>query len=132
MISWLFSDARAIKAYIRRKDLGLIAGEYSKKVYLVAEDPGKEPVQQISEDIAQYVAQKNCPYEIIEDRGVAIHKAIMECKRPTVLLITGKGNETRQKNTARSMRIAVQMWNMSRNIWKNITIHLHMYWKIRI
>ena len=85
------------KAYIRRKDLGLIAGEYSKKVYLVAEDPGKEPVQQISEDIAQYVAQKNCPYEIIEDRGVAIHKAIMECKRPTVLLITGKGNETRQK-----------------------------------
>ena len=57
------------KAYIRRKDLGLIAGEYSKKVYLVAEDPGKEPVQQISEDIAQYVAQKNCPYEMcIRDR----------------------------------------------------------------
>ena len=24
-------------------------------------------------------------------------EAIMECKRPTVLLITGKGNETRQK-----------------------------------
>lgn len=85
------------KAYVRRRDLGLIAGQYSKKVYLVAEDPGKEPVQQISEDIAQYVAEKHCPYEIIEDRGVAIHKAIMECKRPTVLLITGKGNETRQK-----------------------------------
>lgn len=85
------------KAYIRRRDLGTIAGQYSKKVYLVAEDPGKEPVQQISEDIAQYVAAQNCPYEIIEDRGAAIHKAIMECKRPTVLLITGKGNETRQK-----------------------------------
>jgi UDP-N-acetylmuramoyl-L-alanyl-D-glutamate--2,6-diaminopimelate ligase len=85
------------KAYIRRRDLGTIAGMYSKKVYLVAEDPGKEPVQQISEDIAQYVAAQNCPYEIIEDRGVAIHKAILECKRPTVLLITGKGNETRQK-----------------------------------
>ena len=96
MISAIFG-CPGYKAYIRRKDLGLIAGEYSKKVYLVAEDPGKEPVQQISEDIAQYVAQKNCPYEIIEDRGVAIHKAIMECKRPTVLLITGKGNETRQK-----------------------------------
>lgn len=85
------------KAYIRRRDLGTISGRYSKKVYLVAEDPGKEPVQQISEDIAQYVAAENCPYEIIEDRGVAIHKAIFECKRPTVLLITGKGNETRQK-----------------------------------
>ena len=85
------------KALLRRKDLGTIAGQYSKKVYLVSEDPGKEPVQQISEDIAQYVAAQNCPYEIIEDRGVAIHKAIMECKKPTVLLITGKGNETRNK-----------------------------------
>ena len=85
------------KANQRRKDLGEISGRYSKKVYLVAEDPGREPVDHISQDIAQYVAAQNCPYEMIEDRGVAIHKAIMECKRPTVLLITGKGNETRQK-----------------------------------
>ncbi len=85
------------KANQRRKDLGEISGKYSNKVYLVAEDPGREPVEHISADIAQYVAAQNCPYEMIEDRGVAIHKAIMECKRPTVILITGKGNETRQK-----------------------------------
>ena len=59
--------------------------------------PARSLYSSIQRIIAQYVAQKNCPYEIIEDRGVAIHKAIMECKRPTVLLITGKGNETRQK-----------------------------------
>ena len=85
------------KAYIRRRDLGLIAGSYCSKVYLVAEDPGKEPPAHISGQIAAYVREQGCPYEIIEDRGAAIHKAILECKRPTVILITGKGNETRQK-----------------------------------
>ena len=43
------------------------------------------------------MAEQGCPYEIIEDRGAAIHKAILECRRPTVILITGKGRETRQK-----------------------------------
>lgn len=85
------------KAFIRRRDLGTIAGMYSKKVYLVAEDPGAEPVEQISKDIAQYVEAQHCPYEMIEDRGEAIHKAIMEAEGKTILLITGKGNETRQK-----------------------------------
>lgn len=85
------------KAYLRRKHLGTIAGQFSKKVYLVAEDPGKEPVMQICEDIAQYIRLSNCPYEMIEDRGEAIDKAINEITRPTVFLITGKGNETRQK-----------------------------------
>lgn len=82
------------KALLRRKDLGTIAGRESKKVYLTAEDPGEEPVDQISRDIAQYVA---CPVEMIEDRGEAIKKAIADCDGPTVILITGKGEETRQK-----------------------------------
>ena len=69
----------------------------TRKEYLVAEDPGAEPVEQISKDIAQYVEAQHCPYEMIEDRGEAIHKAIMEAEGKTILLITGKGNETRQK-----------------------------------
>ena len=64
------------KAVIRRHDLGTIAGMYSKKVYIVAEDPGAESVEQISKDIAQYVEAQHCPYEMIEDRGEAIRKAI--------------------------------------------------------
>ena len=74
-----------------------MAGKYSDMIYLVAEDPGEEPVENISRDIAQYVQAQNCPYEMIEDRGEAIKKAILETKEPTVILITGKGNETRQK-----------------------------------
>lgn len=85
------------KAFIRRRDLGTIAGQYAKKVYLAAEDPGYEPVEEISADIAQYVEAQGCPYEMIEDRGEAIRAAIEAVENDTIILITGKGNETRQK-----------------------------------
>ena len=85
------------KAFIRRRDLGTVAGQYAKKVYLTAEDPGYEPVEQISKEIAQYVEAQNCPYIMIEDRGEAIKAAMDEAEGKTIFLITGKGNETRQK-----------------------------------
>lgn len=85
------------KALTRRRDLGTVAGRYSKKVYLVAEDPGYEPVEDISRDIAQYVEAEGCPYEMIEDRGEAIKTAIESAEGKTLLLVTGKGGETRQK-----------------------------------
>ncbi len=85
------------KALLRRRDLSRVAGQYADKIYIVAEDPGAEPFEDIAADIARYVAETGCPYEIIEDRGEAIRKAVLEVKEPTVLLITGKGNETRQK-----------------------------------
>ena len=85
------------KAFSRRRDLGTVAGQYAKKVYLTAEDPGYEPVEQISKEIAQYVEAQNCPYAMIEDRGEAIKAAMDEADRKTIFLITGKGNETRQK-----------------------------------
>lgn len=85
------------KALLRRKDLGTVAGQYASKVYLTAEDPGAEPVEQISRDIAQYVEAQNCDYEMIEDRGEAIKAAIEPVEKKTLLLVTGKGEETRQK-----------------------------------
>ncbi|MEA4925750.1 MAG: UDP-N-acetylmuramoyl-L-alanyl-D-glutamate--2,6-diaminopimelate ligase [Syntrophomonadaceae bacterium] len=85
------------KAYVRRKDLGLLSGLYSDKVFLTSEDPGDESVKDICEDIARYVKVHNSNYEIIEDREEAIKKSIMMSDPDTVVLITGKGNETRQK-----------------------------------
>lgn len=85
------------KALLRRRDLGTLAGKNSDKVYLVAEDPGAEPVEEISQDIAQYVKPYLDNYVMIEDRGEAIKDAILTAKDKTVILITGKGNETRQK-----------------------------------
>ncbi|HEX2947834.1 MAG TPA: UDP-N-acetylmuramoyl-L-alanyl-D-glutamate--2,6-diaminopimelate ligase [Clostridia bacterium] len=85
------------KAQLRRRDLGLLAGVHSDKVYLTAEDPGPENTRDISEDIVQYVRQNNDNYELIDDREEAIRQSILSSEPGTVILITGKGNETRQK-----------------------------------
>ncbi|MEG1835897.1 MAG: acetylglutamate kinase [Oscillospiraceae bacterium] len=85
------------KAINRREDLGLLAGEYSDKVIITEEDFGEEDVMKISNEIKHFVDTKNCPNEIITDRGEAIKKAIMDCDENSLILITGKGNETRLK-----------------------------------
>ncbi len=85
------------KALLRRKDLGLLAGLHSDRIFLTAEDPGPENPRDISEDIAQYVRRNNQNVEIIDDREEAIKRSILTSESGTVILITGKGNETRQK-----------------------------------
>ncbi|MEG2080736.1 MAG: acetylglutamate kinase, partial [Oscillospiraceae bacterium] len=85
------------KAINRREDLGLLAGKYSDKVIITEEDFGEEDVMKISNEIKHFVDTQNCPNEIITDRGEAIKKAIMDCDENSLILITGKGNETRLK-----------------------------------
>lgn len=85
------------KAINRRQELGELAGMHSKKVYLTAEDPGYEEVSAISEDIAQYVRKYDCECYAIDERGDAIETAIEDADDNSIILITGKGNETRQK-----------------------------------
>jgi UDP-N-acetylmuramyl-tripeptide synthetase len=85
------------KALTRRRELALIAGEYSKKIFITEEDAGEEPVMEISWEIARNVKETGCPFEIIADRGEAIRKAIEEADDKTIILLTGKGRETRQK-----------------------------------
>ena len=80
----------------RRKDLGLLAGKYSSMNYLTMEDPRYEEPYDICLDIANYIEKENGKYEIIVDRGEAIRKAIFENDRNSVILVTGKGNETVQ------------------------------------
>ncbi|MGI6029881.1 MAG: acetylglutamate kinase [Eubacteriales bacterium] len=89
------------KALDRRRDLGEISGQYSTKVIITEEDPGEEPVLDICREIAGYVKAQGCDYSIEPDRGEAIEAAIMGVERPTVILITGKGGETRQKRGTR-------------------------------
>ncbi len=85
------------KAINRRRDLGTLAGKYSDRVVITEEDFGEEPLINICNDIASFVKAQNCPYNIVEDRGEAIKKAILDCDCDSVILITGKGNETRLK-----------------------------------
>ncbi len=84
------------KAQIRRRDLGILAGKHSNISYLTAEDPGPEDTVDICKEIASYIIKEKGNYKIIADRGEAIKNAILENPN-SVILITGKGNETRQK-----------------------------------
>ena len=84
------------KAQLRRKDLGRLSGIHSDISYLTAEDPGPEDTVDICKEIASHIIKEHGNYKIIEDRGQAIKDAILE-NPDSVILITGKGNETRQK-----------------------------------
>ena len=85
------------KALNRRRDMGIIAGRACSKVYLSADDPGTERVQDISREIGRYMEATGCPYECIPDREEAIRKAIAEAEENTVILVLGKGSENSQK-----------------------------------
>lgn len=85
------------KAFQRRKDLGEVAGKYADKSYITEEDYGEEPIENISADIAKYIESVNGNYEIINDRNEAIRKAVFEMGENSIILLTGKGNETRMK-----------------------------------
>lgn len=80
----------------RRKDLGELSGKYSNMNYLTMEDPRNEDVEDICKEISVYIEKENGKYKIVPDRGQAIKQAIMEAKPNSVILITGKGNETVQ------------------------------------
>ncbi|MGI5962309.1 MAG: acetylglutamate kinase [Lawsonibacter sp.] len=85
------------KALDRRQDLGEVAGQYADLVVLTEEDSGEEDTLAICQEIASHVAKAGCEYSIEPNRGEAIRQAILGCTVPSVLLITGKGAETRQK-----------------------------------
>ncbi len=85
------------KAYDRRRDLGRPPARWCDRVYLTEEDSGEEDTLDICREIAPNVEKEGCPVRIIPNRGEAIRQAVLDCAGPTVLLLTGKGRETRQK-----------------------------------
>lgn len=85
------------KAYNRRKELGLIAGLFSNAVYLTADDPGTEPLDQIFREIRPNVETTGCLCTCVADRKEAIFQALRETEGNTVLLVLGKGNEGHQR-----------------------------------
>ena len=85
------------KALARRRELGDLAGRYSDHVFITEEDAGEESLMKICEEIAEHVQKHRCECSIIPDRKEAIRRAIADADRDTVVLVTGKGRETRQK-----------------------------------
>lgn len=82
------------KALLRRKDLGELSGQNCAFVYITEEDSGEEPFASIAADIEKHVS---CPHLCLEDRGECIRRAIFDHSDKHVVLLTGKGEETRMK-----------------------------------
>ena len=80
------------KAYNRRKEFGKIVGDNSDYIYLTANDPQFEDVQDICLDIAKYINKKD-KYEIIVDRKEAVKTAINFSKKGDIVLLLAKGGE---------------------------------------
>lgn len=81
------------KAYNRRRDHAEVISKYAVKCVLTEEDPGEEPTIDICEDIARYLKQYGCPYEIILNRGEAIRKTMEAADKDTIIVVAGKGRE---------------------------------------
>lgn len=86
------------KALNRRRELGLLAGLFSDKVYLTTDDPFSERAQDIAAEVREYTELAGCPCVCIEDREQAICQAVEECgDEKTLILVLGKGSEKYQK-----------------------------------
>lgn len=85
------------KAFSRRPDLGEAAGKYADHTVLTEEDPGDEPFADTAADIGRYITANGGSYSVTEDRGEAIRDAIANYGDNKVVLILGKGRETREK-----------------------------------
>lgn len=85
------------RTQIRRKDIGILCGQYADKIYLTSEDPQFEDPKDICRDIAKYIDEYKKPYVIIEDRTDAIERAIRQAKKGDIIIVTGKGEENYQK-----------------------------------
>ncbi len=77
---------------IKRKEMGIIAQNYSSKTYITDDNPRNESPLGIRKDILKY-----CPDAIeIANRKKAITRAIKDLKNGEILLIAGKGHENVQ------------------------------------
>jgi UDP-N-acetylmuramoyl-L-alanyl-D-glutamate--2,6-diaminopimelate ligase len=84
------------KALGRRRELGVLAGEYANSLYLTEEDAGEESAEDICREIASWAEPFGRPCRVILNREEAIREALAAADTETVVLVTGKGRETRQ------------------------------------
>ena len=78
----------------KRSEMGSIAEAYSTKIYLTPDNPRNEEVDKINSQIVSGFKRDN--FEINNDRGKAIDKAIKEMDSGDLLALLGKGRENFQ------------------------------------
>lgn len=76
----------------KRPAMGKTSAKFADVIILTSEDPRKESVNQINREIKSGMDRKREIFEI-EDRQLAIEKAISVAKKYDYVLISGKGHE---------------------------------------
>ncbi len=80
----------------KRPVMGKIAGELSDYLIVTSDNPRTEEPAAILRDIEAGVRETDCPYEVIESRIDAIHRAMDMAEAGDIVLLAGKGHETYQ------------------------------------
>lgn len=80
----------------RRETMGVAAGKLADRIVITEDDPGPEDPVDICDTIAHFAEEQgNHAWQIVLDREEAIRTAVRETERPAVVIVTGKGQETR-------------------------------------
>lgn len=86
------------REHLKRAKMAQIAGKFSGFVILTTDNPDIENPNIILSQMERGIKKTKCPYQIIEDRTIAIKKAlnIKKNDEKTTILIVGKGQEPYQ------------------------------------
>lgn len=80
----------------KRPVMGKVAAQMSDYVVLTSDNPRSEDPLDIMNDVLVGLRRHDTPYLIEPDRASAIRRAIEEARPGDLVLIAGKGHETRQ------------------------------------
>ena len=76
----------------KRAKMASVAEKYASRIYVTSDNQRGESLDQIFSDIINGFSDE-CDYCVIEDRGKAIRKAILDAQCGETLLLVGKGRE---------------------------------------
>lgn len=80
----------------KRPIMAKIAADYSDMAFLTLDNQRTENIEQIMSDIEKGFEGSNFKYKKVIDRKLAIEEAIKEAKENDIVIIAGKGHETYQ------------------------------------
>lgn len=80
----------------KRPVMGEIAGRLSDYCIITSDNPRTEDPTRIIDDIEAGLRQTLCPYDKIENRKDAIHRALEKAQKGDIVIVAGKGHENYQ------------------------------------
>ncbi len=85
------------RAKIRRESMAQAASMYADEIIITSDNPRYEEPMAIIHDIENEILKTNAPYQVIENRKMAIEVAYDGMRLGDVVLLAGKGHEMYQE-----------------------------------